>query len=79
MLQLRSNWAMHENDLVSAELVLEFLEEFAALKMQKVLDEKLIWDSVLGCMQRPIVRLTRITAISETFEKSGQTRRFIAT
>src|SRR5579864_412004 len=48
MLQLRSDWAKASEEVDTSEPVLEFLEEFAALKRRGVLDEDLIWESVLG-------------------------------
>jgi hypothetical protein len=48
MLQLRSDWAKASEEVDTSEPVLEFLEEFAGLKRRGVLDEDLIWESVLG-------------------------------
>src|ERR1700736_6391684 len=48
ILRFRSNWVRDETDLTSAEAVLEFLEEFAALKERGVLSGALVWEFVLG-------------------------------
>lgn len=57
MRSLRSRWAEDElrtrltdddRDLNSLELILEFLEEFAGLKVRKVLDDDLVWDTTIG-------------------------------
>jgi hypothetical protein len=48
MLKLRNNWTTNETDLQAAESVLEFLEEFAALKQRGIFTDHLAWDSVLG-------------------------------
>ena len=47
MFSIRAAWAKTEG-LRQTEAALEFLEEFAALKQRSVLDEELIWNSVLG-------------------------------
>jgi hypothetical protein len=54
---LRSSWAEDElrdrltdddRDLDTLEPLLEFLEEFASLRRQKILDDELVWDSTIG-------------------------------
>lgn len=55
---LRSRWAEDElrssrlaeddRDLDSLELILEFLEEFAGLRVRGVLDDRLVWDTTIG-------------------------------
>lgn len=48
MVHLRSSWASNEKDLDQLERILEYLEEFAGLQAQAVLDDRLVWDSTLG-------------------------------
>ena len=48
MVRLRSSWALNEKDLDLLERILEYLEEFAGLQANKVLDDQLVWDSTLG-------------------------------
>src|SRR5216684_3688790 len=54
---LRSSWAEDElrdrvtdddRDFDTLEPLLEFLEEFASLRRQKILDDELVWDSTIG-------------------------------
>jgi len=47
LLKLRNAWAQNEG-VPSTEAVLEFLEEFAALKDRSVLKKRQFWYSVLG-------------------------------
>ncbi len=47
MLRVRARWGASQG-LPQTEPILEFLVEFAALSERGVLDEGLIWDSVLG-------------------------------
>ena len=57
MRSMRSQWAEDElkirlteddRDLICLEPLMEFLEEFASLRKQKVLNDELVWDSTIG-------------------------------
>ena len=46
--ELRTRLSEDDRDLFSLEPLMEFLEEFATLGRQKILDAQLVWDSTLG-------------------------------
>lgn len=48
MLRLRSAWAANEDDIERLEPVLEFLEDFARFRSDKMLTDEAIWDTTVG-------------------------------
>jgi hypothetical protein len=46
--ELRSRLSEEDRDLVSLETLMEFLETFATLEEQRILDAELVWDSTIG-------------------------------
>lgn len=48
ILKLRSAWAANEGDIERLEPVLEFLEDFARFRSDKLLTDEAVWDTTLG-------------------------------
>ena len=48
MLKLRSAWADNEGDIERLEPVLEFLEDFARFRSDKMLTDEVVWDTIVG-------------------------------
>jgi hypothetical protein len=48
MLRLRSAWAANEGDIERLEPVLEFLEDFARFRSDKMLTDEAVWDTIVG-------------------------------
>lgn len=48
ILKLRSAWAADEDDIERLEPVLEFLEDFARFRSDKLLTDEAVWDTTLG-------------------------------